>query len=278
VRLYRNNWRNTDVEPVSRHIINHRAAFSLIILRNISAESVESSSMSRIRKSAFDLTVSGGFRGSPRLSTTTAGALLEKAKPPQSVVQQTLTWYSHQLDTYPLLTKAITSGVVAGVGDGICQYIVASREGNEDTEWNALRTGRFAVLGLGLTAPIAHYWFGYLAKALPGSHAAAVAKRVALDQVVYSPLLNIAWLSSMWTLESFSEPTKVATSESIDYASRLRNTLPGIIAASWTYWTPVIALNFRFVPVKYQVLYTNMAALVWTVYLSHATTSTDEEN
>jgi hypothetical protein len=106
-------------------------------------------------------------------------------------------WYSKKLDTHPLLTKGITSGMIAGTGDFICQYLIDKREkeqakltagggGGSSAAadlvdgsaslpslpwllwwWDAWRTARFGTLGALYVAPGCHYWYGALAARFP---------------------------------------------------------------------------------------------------------------
>lgn len=93
-----------------------------------------------------------------------------------------IAWYSSKLDTHPLLTKSISSGLIAGGGDFLCQTAI-ERGGPYD--W--ARTGRFTLLGTFVVAPFVHGWYSVLNRLIPGVGVAAVTKRIALDQFVFSP-------------------------------------------------------------------------------------------
>ncbi len=36
----------------------------------------------------------------------------------------------------------------------------------------------------------------------------------------------------------------------------------------WKFWVPAAAVNFKFVPLRFQVLYMSSCGLLWTAYLS----------
>lgn len=209
-------------------------------------------------------------------------------------VASVLSWYSRKLDTHPLLTKAITSGLVGGAGDLICQSIVDKSEKESLRQvitdkdlslwwwWDGWRTARFCFLGTVFVAPLCHYWYGALAFWYPlgaanaaTSNAMMVVKRVALDQLVFSPVLVCCWISSLWTLENgiMSGNTAVDTvrKENSEIPARLIETVPGVMVANWIFWIPVQVINFRFVPTKFQVLTANCVALIWNAYLSFST-------
>ena len=173
-----------------------------------------------------------------------------------------LEWYSDKLDSHPLITKCLTSGFIAGSGDVLCQWTV---EGT--STWDKARTGRFGLLGCVLVAPLIHYWYGFLARTIPGTDVASIAKRVFLDQFVYTPPFIPLWLTSLWTLESLTGDNHSDT----PFGQRIVDIFPDIYVANLTLWLPVMAFNFKFVAPKYQVLFSNVVALVWNTYLSFST-------
>lgn len=179
-----------------------------------------------------------------------------------------LTWYSKKLDTHPITTKSITSAIIAGMGDAGCQWAAA---GN-DNKWDKNRTGRFFFLGGVLVGPLIHAWYGLLATYLPGNAVSTVVQRVALDQFVFTPFCLPAWLVSLWILEHTSWLGKdKQLDDERTIPTKLYEMAPGIIQANWSFWIPVMSVNFGFVPVKYQVLFSNVASLLWNAYMSFAT-------
>lgn len=169
--------------------------------------------------------------------------------------------YDDFLRKYPITTKSITSGVIAGSSDAACQIFV-----EKNKRYDFMRSLRFGFLGLALVGPVCHHWYGYLAHTIPSQTVSGIAKRVALDQFVVAPLFLSFFCSSLWMLEN-----RQFGSFSV-YYTHLRQTMPGLVAANWGLWIPSMAFNFRFVPVQYQVLASNVIALVWNVYLSFKAT------
>ena len=142
-----------------------------------------------------------------------------------------LAWYSQKLDTHPLLTKGLSSGLIAASGDVLCQALLLDddnherdngqrrRRGDDDSHkgeakaysaaappsildwWDKPRTARFWILGTFLVAPVIHVWFGTLARQIPGSTFWPVVKRVGCDQFFFAPIFMSTWLVSLWTLE-----------------------------------------------------------------------------
>jgi peroxisomal membrane protein 2 len=176
------------------------------------------------------------------------------SKPLKGVIH----WYSHKLDSHPILTKSLSSAIIAGSGDVLCQFVSNK---NENFQLDYSRTLRFGVLGILLVGPVIHFWYGTLMNIFPGNSTGAVIKRVLLDQFFFSPLFLPTFLSSLWFMEG----------KSMDrIESCLYSTIPTSIVANWILWIPAQAINFKYVPGKYQVLFSNFAGFMWNAYLSYA--------
>jgi hypothetical protein len=193
-------------------------------------------------------------------------------------------WYSQRLDTYPLLTKGVTSGLLVGAGDFICQTILAKSKFDDVDDgshpssvsstrtslwghffvdcWDTLRTARFCILGTFWVAPMTHVWYRALSTQIVtgASSPIKVTQRVIVDQFGFAPLFTTSFVGLLWLLEGRS---------SIEIQTQLKTAIPEIIVAGWSLWIPAMTLNFSVVPIKYQVLYSNVVALVWNVYLSY---------
>lgn len=59
--------------------------------------------------------------------------------------------------------------------------------------------------------------------------------------------------------------------EAPEVIAKLKEDLPDALVTNWCLWIPAMLINFRFVPGKWQVLYSNMIGFVWNVYLSWKT-------
>jgi hypothetical protein len=104
---------------------------------------------------------------------------------------------------------------------------------------------------------------------------------VLLDQLAFAPLFNAAWLSCLRLLEALAPDRSgrrpsggrgSAMAEAIrDLPRAVRDDVPGIVMANWALWVPAQAVNFACVPLRFQVLYSNVVALAWNAYLSHRT-------
>lgn len=171
--------------------------------------------------------------------------------------------YNEALQQKPISTKALTCMAGFAIGDGIAQLTTQKRGGFVQRLGNmdGYRTAKMAMFGLVWSGPVGHYWYNLLDKiVMPASpkHPAAVVGKVALDQLVYSPIgtaIFFAWNNVM----SFTP----------------HNILPDIHAklwpsmlACWTLWPVAMTINMAFVPPHLRIAYINVISLAWTNILS----------
>lgn len=176
-----------------------------------------------------------------------------------------VSWYKRNLDSYPLLTKGTTSGVISAAGDGICQYLSAP-ESVVTFDW--LRNMRFFALGSLLVAPCTHFWYNFLnVRLFPGpSSFVTVSKRVIVDQFGFAVLFQPSFMGILWFMEGRN-----------GIPEQLVQVVPSVLVANWSLWVPAMSINFAFVPVKFQVLFGNAVALLWNTYLSYKSATSSRQ-
>ncbi|OEU19401.1 hypothetical protein FRACYDRAFT_181818 [Fragilariopsis cylindrus CCMP1102] len=172
-----------------------------------------------------------------------------------------ISWYSNQLDRRPLLTKIISSALIAASGDIICQVI----DNGSTTAAYWYRTGRFFLIGAFWVAPATHVWYGFLSTRLLAGAATPkrILQRLLIDQFGAAPIFCPTFMGLLWLLEG-QQPSVVVT--------ELIDATPTLLISNWTLWFPAMAVMFSVVPLKFQVLYSNCVGLIWSVYLSYAST------
>lgn len=166
-------------------------------------------------------------------------------------------WYKRKLDSHPLLTKGITSGFISASGDGVCQYF-ASPSSSVSFDW--LRNARFFIMGSLVVAPCTHFWYGFLNVHLfPGpSTFVTVSKRVIADQLGFAVLFQPSFMGILWFMEGRK-----------GIPGQLVEVVPALLMANWSLWIPAMSVNFAYVPLRFQVLFGNVVALLWNTYLSY---------
>lgn len=188
-----------------------------------------------------------------------------------------LTQYQEALSNKPLETKMYTSCVVSLLGEVIGSSIKQSRYrglmaanknnnrytvANMPPVFDLKRLAIFGVYGLALTGPIFHWWYGFLEKTVRSWNivgTANVLTKIALDRLVLTPPFLLLTLIYMQFMQSFNMAKTSAAVKNI-YASALY--------LNWRVWTPAQAVNFKFVPLEYRVLFGNLVALWWNIALS----------
>lgn len=222
-----------------------------------------------------------------------------------------LSWYTKQLDEYPLATKIVSSALIAASGDLICQIlennflevvddddqnahktqepteltddqqrrrehaVVETQDFDEGKKFNDIidwyRTGRFLLIGAFWVAPVTHLWYGFLStRLIPGAVTPMrVVQRLFLDQFGAAPVFCPAFMGLLWLLEG--KPISVVKSDLIEAG-------PTLVMSNWILWIPAMGFMFSVVPLKFQVVYSNFVGLVWTVYLSYASTRVSSQS
>ena len=168
------------------------------------------------------------------------------------------------------MTKSISAFIVTGFGNVMSQAVASDDDGDNEeavdkqstVDWN--RAGRFAMLNAVISAPIFHFWYNYLSKAVPGTTVLAVAKRVFWDEFVFSPVFLPMFVSCIWIVEG-SPLRKIPT--------MVYEEVPSILVAEWALWVPTMAFSFRYIPVKFQVLVINSVGIFWYAFLSYSAKS-----
>ncbi|KAL7515793.1 hypothetical protein ACHAWX_000870, partial [Stephanocyclus meneghinianus] len=193
-----------------------------------------------------------------------------------SFLRNPVRWYEHKLDTYPLVTKCVTSGIISGSGDLLCQYLTNSHNDARNYDWT--RSLRFAILGSVLVAPSVHVWYGFLMTRIPEQSIKAIATRLFCDQGLFAPLFLPTFVSCLTVLEHVSDGINKNSlqlaDDSTDFSSHLKTRLheiPESVVVGWKIWVPSMTVMFAFVPNKYQVLYSNCVGFIWNAYLSWKT-------
>lgn len=171
--------------------------------------------------------------------------------------------YLRSVESRPILTKGITSGVITFTADIVCQLYQPTKAVSEEIERqnkegidaiqyqlkniDLKRLGIFTTLGIFYIAPSLHFWYGYLMRAIKGVTMRATATRVFLDQSLFSPTFLAGLFAGGLLLEGKPEEIK----------DKLLIDLPPTVMMNWAVWIPSMIINFRFCPPHLQVLFSN---------------------
>ncbi|MED6220666.1 hypothetical protein PIB30_047017 [Stylosanthes scabra] len=184
-------------------------------------------------------------------------------------------WYQNCLSVHPVKTQVISSGVLWAVGDVTAQYIthsaakkrlqlsVTDEEPKFFINWN--RVAVTSMFGFGFVGPVGHFWYEGLDKFirmklhLMSKSARAVATKVAMDGIIFGPIHLFVFFTYMGLCSGKTIPQ---VKEDLK-----KNFFPALIVEGGV-WPFVQVFNFRYVPVKYQLLYVNLFCLLDSAFLS----------
>ncbi|KVH99871.1 Mpv17/PMP22 [Cynara cardunculus var. scolymus] len=175
-------------------------------------------------------------------------------------------WYQNCLSVHPVKTQIISSGLIWGIGDIAAQAVTHSTAlknksvsiSKEDQElrikWKRVATT--SLFGMAFVGPVGHFWLRlqYQPKSMR-----FVATKVALDGIIFGPVDLLVFFSYM----GFASGKNVnQVKEDVK-----RDFIPALLVEGGI-WPIVQVANFRFVPVRYQLLYVNLFCLLDSCFLS----------
>lgn len=210
----------------------------------------------------------------------------------------------------PVLTTMITNAILGGIADTVAQSLTAvktrrkalpttnappTRNGgplisieltdlkekpvsigsllppaaNAPTPFDFERLTRFMAYGF-LMAPIQFKWFGFLSRAFPITKTRGnlpALQRVAMDQLIFAPIGLSIFFTFMTVAEGGGRRAILKKFQDV-YLPALR--------ANYLVWPAVQILNFRTVPIQFQIPFVSTVGIAWTAYLS-LTNSAEEE-
>ena len=184
--------------------------------------------------------------------------------------------YERALTRRPLATKMLMSAAVLGTADvgaqGLQHYHKTKPkpankgigECSDDAPFalDMRRQGAVACYSTAFQGPFGHYWYQFLenglAPMLPNKYVVPV--KVLFDQAVNALASNVIYFSFIPYLEG--KPVD-------EIKQKLRMDLGPTYAIDCLFWPATSYFNFRYVPVRHQLLCCNVVLLGWTLFMSY---------
>ncbi|XP_022157555.1 protein Mpv17 isoform X2 [Momordica charantia] len=135
----------------------------------------------------------------------------------------------------------------------------------EEFKINWKRVGITSMFGFGFVGPVGHMWYEGLDRfirlklQLQPKSAKFVGAKLAMDGLIFGPIDLCVFFSYM----GFANGKDVSEVK----ADLKRDVLPALVL-SGTVWPIIQVANFRYVPVRYQLLYVNLFCLLDSAFLS----------
>jgi len=210
----------------------------------------------------------------------------------------------------PVLTIMITNAILSGIADTVAQSLTSLRtsrvrnpsaippsisriegEIHELDEKNPFKVGdtdlihessngpppfdferlvRFMAYSF-IMSPVQYHWFALLGRTFPIAKGTVgvgqVLKRTALDQSVMAP----AGLSCFFTFMTLAEGGGKK-----EIKNKFQTAYLPALKANWIVWPAVQIVNFRFMPLQFQIPFVSTIGIAWTAYLSLTNAATNE--
>lgn len=170
--------------------------------------------------------------------------------------RRVISQYHIILNKYPLCTQAVQTGILMGVGDFISQKWIEGKS-LEKIEWK--RTARFFGLGVIFMGPVLQTWYRFLDRKFHRGTLKITLKKVALDQLLFSPCIITSLMFINGTLQNITWQENV---------NKWKSDFKDILIGNYMLWPGVQIANFYIVPLNYQVTVVQTVALIWNSYLS----------
>ncbi|XP_052210515.1 uncharacterized protein LOC127813537 isoform X1 [Diospyros lotus] len=182
-------------------------------------------------------------------------------------------WYRNCLATHPVKTQIVSSGLIWGFGDVAAQSVThfTARKRNqisdedEKLKINWRRVATTSLFGFGFVGPVGHFWYEGLDRyiksrlQLQPKSFGFVASKVVIDDLIFGPFDLLVFFTYMG-FSTGKSPSQVKEDVKRDF-------IPAFIMGG-SVWPILQVGNFRYVPVRYQLLYVNFFCLLDSCFLS----------
>ncbi|KAF8534770.1 hypothetical protein BDD12DRAFT_895209 [Trichophaea hybrida] len=190
----------------------------------------------------------------------------------------------------PVLTTMVTSSLLNGIADTIAQTVSVARQRASKHRPNSKKDGvsieinelsekslpihrkdlraatpfdverlvRYMAWGF-LMAPLQLAWFSFLEKHFPTGELGAAIWKVLFDQIIFSPIGLALFFVFMTVTEGGGSKAVRKKFDGI-YVSALKS--------NYVIWPAVQILNFRVIPLQFQLPFASTVGICWTIYLS----------
>merc|ERR1711871_117442 len=167
----------------------------------------------------------------------------------------------------------ISSGIIGTLGDMLIQKL--EKRGSQK-KMDTRRALVFFLVATFYIGPFIHMWFAFLNKIAFPSHWGKVLTTVvmtAIDQSAGALMVTVgffyAFELAQYIVPNNHSDAKVSGRSWITNANdSMKDSLKKTLIGNWKFWPAVNFVNFLIIPYEYQVLFSNLAAIFWNMFLS----------
>ena len=168
-------------------------------------------------------------------------------------------WYNSTLRKYPKTTEIVSSALLTYSSDCICQYILKPDNKSYWENFNHKHAWNLTIFGAGVITPIFHYWYKFLAHRFPGQSFGFIIVKSLVDRLTIGSAVVLGFFVSQHFMNGGNYPSLKA---------KLEKDLAPALVMNVKVWMSALILNFKFVPLEFQVLFLNTVGFFWMIYLS----------
>ncbi|KAF6173280.1 hypothetical protein GIB67_026975 [Kingdonia uniflora] len=170
--------------------------------------------------------------------------------------------YMLQLQLHPLITKAITAGVLSGISDSIAQKL----SGFQNLQLKRLLLK--VLVGFAYMGPFGHFFHKWMDKIFKGKKdTKTVAKKVLLEQLTSSPWNNLLFMLYFGMV--------VEGRPLVQVKSKIKTDYPSVQLTAWMiewfneqFWPIVGWVNYRYMPLQLRVIFHSVVACCWGIFMN----------
>lgn len=170
-------------------------------------------------------------------------------------------WYNRTLRKFPKTTEIITAFLLTYSSDCICQYIEKPAEKIYSEVFNQKRAWNLSIFGAGAITPMFHYWYKFLAAKYPGTSFGYIVVKSLVDRLTIGSFVVLSFFVSQHFMNGGNYP---------DLEAKLKKSLVPALKMNVEVWMSALILNFKFVPLEFQVIFLNTVGFFWMIYLSYS--------
>ncbi|GBC06948.1 hypothetical protein RclHR1_07160006 [Rhizophagus clarus] len=183
----------------------------------------------------------------------------------QSFPSYLLALYLQQLNTHPLRTKAITSGMLSGLQEFVAQELSGTnsrRKGKaKENDKNNLideRVLKMALYGFLVSGPLNHLLFEMLNKLFKNRTGdSAKLMQILTSQLIITPIQNTVYLIAMAVIGGIKTPDQIKKT--------VKESLWSLMKMSWIVSPMAMGFAQRFLPPQLWVPFFNLVGFVFGV-------------
>ncbi|KAM9330794.1 pescadillo homolog [Gastrophryne carolinensis] len=152
--------------------------------------------------------------------------------------------YLQLLHRRPVLTKALTSGILSALGNLLSQSIERRHRPNSSAkDVDLLAPLRFAAYGFFFTGPLSHYFYHFLEYMVPSSLPMAGLRKLLLERIIIAPAFLLLFFVVMNFLEGKDRKS---------LNKKLKDSYWSALKMNYKVWTPFQFINVNYIPVQYE--------------------------